>query len=82
MRKRIVPGIVLKTSNNAGGCYFMSLYTGKRIHSYIWDKLPIYDEVISRVETLAVEENQPVHNDNHPLFEWFPGHEKMDEAKN
>ena len=35
MKGRIVPGISLNPSNNNGGNYFMSLYTGKRIHSYI-----------------------------------------------
>ena len=82
IRKRSVPGIALKASNNAGGCYFMLLYTGKRIHIYIWDELPIDDEVIAPVDSLALEENKPLQNDNHPLFEWFPGHEIMDKVIN
>ena len=35
----------------------MSLYSGKRIHSYKWKELPIYDEVINRVKELAEEED-------------------------
>ena len=51
----------------------MSLYSGKRLHSYIWEELLIDDDVIERVEHLASKENQPLHLDNHPLFEWPPG---------
>jgi hypothetical protein len=73
MRKRGVPAIALKASNDVGGCYFMSLYTGKKIHGYIWNEIPIDDDVISRVEELADKENQPLLIDDHPLFEWAPG---------
>ena len=51
----------------------MSLYTGKQLHSYIWEELPISEEVIERVELMAQEEEQPLHDNSHPLFEWFPG---------
>ena len=73
MKSRGVPAIALKASNEAGGFYFMSLHTGKRIHSYIWSELPIDEDVICRVEELATKEKQPVHIDNHPIFEWTPG---------
>ena len=73
MRKRGVPAIALKASNDVGGFYFMSLYTGKKIHGYIWNEIPIDDDVISRVEELADKENQPLLIDDHPLFEWAPG---------
>ena len=36
MEKRSVPELVLKASNEEGGYFFMSLYSGKRLHSYIW----------------------------------------------
>ena len=36
MNKRSLPAIALKPSNNKGGYYFMSLYTGRQIHSYQW----------------------------------------------
>ena len=51
----------------------MSLYTGKRLHSYQWDELPIDDDVISRVEELAMKEDAPVMADGYPMFEWSPG---------
>ena len=50
MKIRSVPGIALKPSNNDGGQYFMFLYSGKRIHSYIWEDLPIDEGLIHRVE--------------------------------
>ena len=73
MRKRGAPAIALKASNDVGGCYFMSLYTGNKIHGYIWNDIPIDNDVISRVEELADKENQPLLIDDHPLFEWAPG---------
>ena len=51
----------------------MSLYIGKRIHSYHWKELPICKEVIERVEQLAIKEKQPLLFDNHPIFEWSQG---------
>ena len=59
----------------------MSLHSGKRIHSYIWEELPVDNEVIARVEQLAVDEKQPIHNNDHLLFEWFPGFEIVDEIR-
>ena len=49
----------------------MSLYSGKRLHSYILEELPIYQDVIDRVEQLEREEKQPVLDNNQPLFEWI-----------
>ena len=74
MKSRAVPGIALRRSNSAGGHYFMSLHTGKRIHGYIWDELPIDEYVIERVESLAEEQGQPLMRDGVPNFEWAPGH--------
>ena len=53
-----VPAIALKSSNEHGEHYYMSLYSGKRSHSYGWDELPIYNEVIARVEELATLDNE------------------------
>ena len=53
MKKRSVPAISLKASNEEGGYFFMSLYTGKRLHSYIWEEMPIDQETIDRVDQLA-----------------------------
>ena len=57
----------------------MSLYSGKRLHSYIWEELPIYQDTIYIVEQLAREEKQPVLDNNQPLFEWLPGKEIEDD---
>ena len=46
MDARSIPAIALNASNEHGGHYFMSLYSGKRIHSYEWKELPIDEEVI------------------------------------
>ena len=73
MKGRSVPGISLKPSNNDGGQYFMSLYSGKRIHSYIWEYLPINDGMIQRAEQLAELENKSVLVDVNPLFKWTSG---------
>ena len=50
MKRRSVPAIALRESNDHGGFFFMSLHTGKRLHAYEWEELPIDDEVINRVE--------------------------------
>ena len=73
MKRRAVPAIALNQSNRQGGHYFMSLDTGKRIHSYHWDKVPIPKEVINRVEKLAKLESQPLLTNKQPMFEWSPG---------
>ena len=51
----------------------MSLYSGKRIHGYKWDKLPIDEHVIARVEKMAEKEKQPIMHRGMPCFEWTPG---------
>ena len=75
---RAVPAIALRMSNNAGGHYFMSLHTGKRIHGFQWDELPIDEYVIERVEALAEEQNQPLMHRGKPCFVWSPGVEIED----
>ena len=73
MKSRAVPAIGLRRSNNAGCHYFMSLYSGKRIHGYKWKELPIDNYVIARVEELAEDEKQPLIRNGMPIFEWAPG---------
>ena len=51
----------------------MSLYTGKRLHSYIWEEIPIDQDTIDRVDKPSREEKQAVLDNNQPLFEWLPG---------
>ena len=59
-KKRSVPEIALKASNEEGGYFFMSLYTGKRLHSYIWEEIPIHQDTIDRVDQLAREEKTTI----------------------
>ena len=68
MNRRIIPGIFGRESNEDGGHLFMSLYTGKVIHSNDWVELLIYDEVVTRIEELAKIEKQPTF-DQYPMFE-------------
>ena len=70
MDARSIPAIALNASNEHGGHYFMSLYSGKRIHSYEWKELPIDEEVIARVEELAEEEEAPEMKRGYPIFTW------------
>ena len=72
-KPRAVPAIALRRSNNNGGHYFMSLHSGKRIHGYEWEELPIDEHVIERVEALAEAEKQKVMHRGMPSFEWAPG---------
>ena len=51
----------------------MLLLTGKRIHGYQWQELPISEEVIDRVHYLAKEEKQPALINGELLFEWNLG---------
>ena len=64
MKKRSVAAIALKASNEEGGYFFMSLYSGKRIHSYICEEIPIDQDTIDRVEQLTREGKQPVLDNN------------------
>jgi hypothetical protein len=73
MTKQSVEAIALNPSNEKGGYYFMSLETGKRIHGYIWEELPIDKQIIDRVESIAKKEKQPELLDGCLLFEWAPG---------
>ena len=79
MKRRSVPCIALRPSNNWGGYNFMSIQTGKKLHGYHWKELPMDDWVISRVESLARKEGQPLLVDKTPIFEWSPGEYIIDE---
>ena len=50
MNSRIVPVIPLKEFNDMSGQYFMSLNTGKILHSKHWDQIPIDEFVIDKVK--------------------------------
>ncbi len=50
----------------------MSLNTGKLIHAFHWESLPIDDHIVGRVVELANNDKAPTMN-NGPVFEWRPG---------
>ena len=56
----------------------MSLHSGRWIHVYKWDELPIDEYVIERVESLAKGQEQPIMHNGMPSFEWAPGVEVTD----
>ena len=72
-RPRSVGAIALRPSNGRGGYYFMSVESGKRIHSNQWTELPIPPHVIKLVESLAIKQEQPKLHNGCPFFEWLPG---------
>ena len=74
MNSRRIPAIALSQSNQSGSHYFMSINTGKKLHGHIWDELPFDDDVITSVEHLAIEENQPLLDKNNVTFGWNIDH--------
>ena len=52
----------------------MSLYTGKRLNSYVWEELPVSDEIIERLEEIAQQQQQPELVIRVPSFEWISTH--------
>jgi hypothetical protein len=60
------------TGNLQGSYYFMSLVTGVRISRQQWTELPIFPEVISRVEQIELQQCQPTLRSSDLLFEWHP----------
>ena len=70
---RTVTAIALNPANEFGGYYFLSLETGKIIHSTQCDVLPIINIVIDTAKDLGNEQHQPTLKYRMPLFEWAPG---------
>ena len=68
--ERGVGAIALYPSGNAQNEWiFMSLLTGKEIHRFQWDLVPITEDVIARVEEIALGEGQPLVVSNFK-YEW------------
>ena len=44
----------------------MNLYTSKRLHSYEWEYIPIYNDMTEIVETLSRADNAPIMTDGYP----------------
>lgn len=56
------------SGNGQNGWHFMSLSTGRKLHKYQWDVLPMPQDAIYRVEEIAAEQGEPVVESNF-LFE-------------
>ncbi len=54
---RTVRAIALRESNDAGGYYFMSIETGRRIHANKWVELPTTQREIDDVHNLVNKKN-------------------------
>ena len=80
MKARSVPAVALNPSNQSRGYYFMSLYSGRRIHAYDWDEVPINRDMIDRVDELAIAEKQPKLVDGLPIFKWNASHIPLDDV--
>ena len=70
---RRVGAIALYPKENGQNSWvFMSLLTGRKIHGYIWDIIPLSNEVIERVEEIGLREGQPIVATNFK-YEWADG---------
>jgi len=66
------------TGNDQGGYWFLSLVTGARLSRKQWDILPMPQNIIARVEQMALEQHQPLMVSGMPIFEWAPGEAIID----
>ena len=55
--------------NEQGGWYFVPLSSGRRIHCFVWNVLPVSADVIGRMHELAMIENQRKMSSNFK-YEW------------
>ncbi len=73
MQQRGERAIALRETDRTGHYRFMSLDTGRTIHSSDWQEIPIDDFTINRVQDLALNEGQAILVDGFPIFEYAPG---------
>ena len=59
-RSSSVVAVALNPSDEKGEYHFVSLRTGRKLHGFIWTELPIIEEVVTRVEEIDKEDNQPM----------------------
>ena len=56
-KPRTTGAIALYPSRNGkGSWYFMLLDTGKRIHRYSWDVIPLSRDIVNRVNAIGLSE--------------------------
>jgi hypothetical protein len=73
MHQRGERAIALTETESIGHYRFMSLDSGRPIHSHDWREVPIDDFIINRVHDLALQQGQPLLVDGFPIFEYAPG---------
>lgn len=79
-QSRTTGAIALHASSNIHhSYYFLSLTTGKVLHRRAWTVLPMSNDVIKRLETLAEAEGQPMIRNSCPAFEYSPGYAVPDD---
>jgi len=75
-----VGAIALYSSgNDQGSWYFMSLLTGNRIyriHMYQWTELTVGNDILNRVNRLALDEEQPLVTGNF-RYDWRSGQDML-----
>jgi hypothetical protein len=73
-KERHTSATCLRPSTSQGGCCFMNLHTGKKIHGYRFTELAMPQHIIDTVHDLADAENAPnLDDDGCPSFEWELG---------
>lgn len=77
-KPHIIRAIALRPKDNSGSYYFMSLETGKRVHSNNWVELSITDNVIARAKALAAHDGMDDLIDGELIFEWNPSEPILD----
>ena len=64
-KSRYIGDIALYPSPSVhGSWYFMSLLTGKKIHRNSWTTLPATEDVVKRVNDIAIQQGQPLVDSN------------------
>ena len=53
IQSRTIGAIATRPSNDGGGCYSVSLSTGRRINCRSWTPMPMPSEVVAQVHCLA-----------------------------
>ena len=73
MKSRSVEAIALTDAGPKGGCYFMNIETGKKIHGHKWTVVPISDRVIEMIHEIGIYEKRPLLMKDEIRYEWEPG---------
>ena len=72
-RKRAIPCVALNEANGHDSYYFLSLETGRQLHTRKWSEQPMNDLVVEKVIEMATRQKQPKMPGKMPIFEWALG---------